>query len=74
MGQYAEADLIDRKKLLEELGYKTEDDVGEAFDNAEIDEGEMFTIMSIFHAEKVDPCLIVDEYEKNADKEEKLFP
>lgn len=73
-GKYKDMQLIDRKKLLEELGYRKPEEIGEAWDNATIEEGEMFTLQAIFDAEEIDPVDIVIEYEANIEKERKTNP
>ena len=65
MGKYADMDLIDRKKLLSDLGYLniTEKELEEESEEA-ID-----FLSFINEAEGIDPVLIVEEYEKNGNFE-----
>ena len=73
-GKYQEMELIDRKKLLADLGYDDEKKVEEDFDKGNITEETTDILSFINGAEVIKPVSIVLEYEKNIENDRRENP
>ena len=73
-GKYRGMELIDRKLLLQQMGFDSEEKVGKAFDDGIITEETTDILSFINGAEVINPVSIVLEYEKNVEKEKRTNP
>ena len=74
LGKYAEMDLIDRKQLIKDLGYDTEEKIKQDFDEGYITEETTDMLSFINGAEKINPVDIVEQYEQSVEKEKETNP
>ena len=74
LGKYKDADLIDRKALIKNLGWDTEEKIEEDWNSGLIGEETTDILSAINGAPAIDPVDIVEEYEKACEEDRRNNP